>query len=151
VIRTITIPSSKANKPISYNLRHFIIKQYIYRLITIRLYETGTFTCYTIDNSKKQHVFYFITGDLLRQISCIYLAHKRKKYEKNIKNDIFVKKCVFSTFYDPRLYPRPYSRHTTFNPRHTTYRDTPYSQGQNENINKTYIWLYSNHMALNYT
>ena len=25
------------------------------------------------------------------------------------------------------------------------------SQGQNENMNKTYIWLYSNHMALNYT
>ena len=24
-------------------------------------------------------------------------------------------------------------------------------QGQNENINKTYIWLYSNHTALNYT
>ena len=40
-----------------------------------------------------------------------------------------MKKCVFSTFYDPRLYPRLcprlYPRHTTFNPRHTTYRDTP--------------------------
>ena len=50
----------------NYNLRHFIIKQYIYRLITIRLYETETSTCYITDNSKKQHVFYFITGDLLR-------------------------------------------------------------------------------------
>ena len=30
----------------------------------------------------------------------------------------------FSTFYDPRLYPRLYPRHTTFNPRHTTYSDT---------------------------
>jgi hypothetical protein len=75
--------TSKANKPISYNLRHFIIKQYIYRLI--RLYETETaFTCYTIDNSKIRNSMYFI---LLLEIccvkfSCIYLAHKRKKCEK---------------------------------------------------------------------
>ena len=89
--------TSKANKPISYNLRHFIIKKYIYRLI--RLYETETFTCYTIDNSKIRNSMYII---LLLEIccvkfSCIYVAHKRKKYEKNIKNknNIFVKKCVF--------------------------------------------------------
>jgi hypothetical protein len=73
--------TSKANKPISYNLRHFIIKQYIYRLI--RLYETETFTCYTIDNSKIRNSMYII---LLLEIccvkfSCIYVAHKRKKYE----------------------------------------------------------------------
>ncbi|CAB4023023.1 mitotic checkpoint BUB3-like, partial [Paramuricea clavata] len=54
-----------------------------------------------------------------------FTLHKWKKYEKNIKtkNNIFVKKCVFSTFYDPRHYPRLYPRHTTFNPRHTKYRD----------------------------
>jgi hypothetical protein len=50
--------TSKANKPISYNLRHFIIKQYIYRLI--RLYDTETFTCYTIDNSKIRNSMYII-------------------------------------------------------------------------------------------
>jgi hypothetical protein len=43
---TILYNTSKAN----YNLRHFIIKQYIYRLITIiDYYETETFTCYTIE------------------------------------------------------------------------------------------------------
>ena len=48
--------TSKANKPISYNIRHFIIKLTIHSIdLIIRLYETETFTCYTIDNSKSMY------------------------------------------------------------------------------------------------
>ena len=57
--------TSKANKPISYNIYHQTIHLYSIGLLDYtKRKHNQTFTCYTIDNSKIRN--YFITGDLLR-------------------------------------------------------------------------------------
>jgi hypothetical protein len=57
-------------------------------------------------------------------MECLKLISKRvvvlkMEFELTLvgKNNLFAKKHDFSAFYEPRFY----SRHATFNPRHTTY------------------------------